>query len=76
MLDQESSFYLISVNILITCLLNNVWYYWEKIHVNHLSVKYYTISISRQEWRYQYEISGERGGDTIERVSRGVDKIR
>ena len=24
-LDQDSSFYLISLNILITCLLNNVW---------------------------------------------------
>ena len=24
-LDQDNSFYLISLNILITCLLNNVW---------------------------------------------------
>ena len=35
MLDQDSSFYMISLNILITFLLNNVWYYREKFHVDH-----------------------------------------
>ena len=35
MLDQDSSLYLISSNIFITCLLNNVWYYEEKFQVNH-----------------------------------------
>ena len=35
MLDQDSSFYMISLNILITFLLNNVWYYKEKFHVDH-----------------------------------------
>ena len=34
-LSENDSFYLISLNILITCLLNNVWYYREKFHVNH-----------------------------------------
>ena len=33
-LDQDNNFYLISLNILITCLLNNVWIWWEKLHVN------------------------------------------
>ena len=35
MLDQDSSLYLISSNIFITCLLNNVWYYEEKFQGNH-----------------------------------------
>ena len=44
MLDQDSSFYLMSLNILITCLLKNVYIYIyiyiyiycrEKFYVNH-----------------------------------------
>ena len=35
MLDQDSNFYLMSLNILITYLLNNKWYYREKLLVNH-----------------------------------------
>ena len=35
MLDQDSSFYVINFKILITCLLNNVWYHREKVDVNH-----------------------------------------
>ena len=35
-LDQDNNFYLTSLNILITCLLNNVWIqYLEKLHVDH-----------------------------------------
>ena len=34
-LNQDSSFYMISFNILITCLLNNVWILKGKFHVNH-----------------------------------------
>ena len=34
-LDQDHSFYLISLNNLITCLLNNLWYYRKKFHINH-----------------------------------------
>ena len=37
MLDQDSSFYMINLNILITFLLNNVWYWREKFHVDHVS---------------------------------------
>ena len=35
MLDQDSSFYLISLSILIICLLDNAWIFREKVHVNH-----------------------------------------
>ena len=35
MLDQDN-FNLISLSILITCLLDNVECYGEKLHVNHL----------------------------------------
>ena len=35
MLDQDNNFYLISLNILITYLLDNVRYYREKFHVDH-----------------------------------------
>ena len=36
MLDQDSILYLISLNILITCLLNKVRIsYGEKFHVDH-----------------------------------------
>ena len=38
MLDQDSTFYLISFSILITCLLNNVWMFKEKVHVNNIWV--------------------------------------
>ena len=34
-LDFDSSFYLISFNILKTCLLNYVWIVGEKFHVNY-----------------------------------------
>ena len=34
-LDQDNNFYLISLSILITCLLNNVEVWEEKLHVNH-----------------------------------------
>ena len=35
-LDQDNNFYLISLSILITCLLDNVWIkYGEKSHVCH-----------------------------------------
>ena len=36
MLDQDDNFYLISLSILVTCLKDNVWILYEKLHVNHL----------------------------------------
>ena len=36
MLDQDDNFDMISLSILVTCVLNNVYiYYKEKFHVNH-----------------------------------------
>ena len=35
MLEQDNNFYLIIFSILIICLLDNVGYYREKLHVNH-----------------------------------------
>ena len=36
MLGQDNNFHQISLSILVTCLLNNVWIlYREKLHVNH-----------------------------------------
>ena len=35
MLDQDNNFYLISLNILITYLLDNVMILREKFHVDH-----------------------------------------
>ena len=29
--DQDNNFYLISLNILITCLLDNVWMLWREV---------------------------------------------
>ena len=34
MFDQENILKLISLSIITTCLLDSVWYYWEKLHVN------------------------------------------
>ena len=37
MLDQDENFDMITLSILITCLLDNVWiYHKEKLYVNHL----------------------------------------
>ena len=35
MLDQDKNFLLISLNIFITCLLDNVGYRGEKLQVDH-----------------------------------------
>ena len=35
MLEQDNNFYLIIFSILIICLLDNVGYYREKLHVNN-----------------------------------------
>ena len=35
MLDQDENFYLISLSILTSCLLDNVRILWGKLHVNH-----------------------------------------
>ena len=35
MLEQDNNFYLIIFSILIICLLDNIGYYREKLHVNH-----------------------------------------
>ena len=34
-LDQDNNFYLISLNFLITSMVDNVWYYGEKLHFNN-----------------------------------------
>ena len=37
MLDQDNNFYLISLSILITCLLDNVRIFGEKLHVDDIT---------------------------------------
>ena len=34
--DQDNNIHLIKSDILITYLLDNDWYYKEKLHVNHI----------------------------------------